>query len=67
MTNQNYLNTVFEQSQKKFNLMKERMLEPIKQIQQSRQENLKNLLLEIEKKQSILQEKKTGLTKLCQE
>jgi hypothetical protein len=47
--------------------MKERMLEPIKQIQQSRQENLKNLLLEIEKKQNILQIKKTGLTKLCQE
>jgi len=67
MTNQNYLNTVFEQSQKKFNLMKERMLEPIKQVQQSRQENLKNLLLEIEKKQSILQAKKNGLTKLCQE
>jgi hypothetical protein len=67
MTNQNYLNTVFEQSQKKFNLMKERMLEPIKQVQQSRQENLKNLLLEIEKKQNLLQAKKNGLTKLCRE
>ena len=67
MTNQNYLNTVFEQSQKKFHLMKERMLEPIKQVQQSRQENLKNLLLEIEKKQNLLQAKKNGLTKLCRE
>ena len=67
MTNQECLNTVFEQSQKKFNLMRKKMLEPIKQIQQSRQENLKNLLIEIEKKQNVLQEKKTGLTKLCQE
>ena len=67
MANQNYLNTVVEQSQEKFNLMKKRMLEPVKQIQQSRKENLKNLLIEIEKKQNLLQEKKASLTKLCQE
>jgi hypothetical protein len=67
MTNQNYPSTIIEQSQKKFNLMKEKMLEPINQVQKSRKENLKNLLIEIEKKQSILQEKRTSLEKLCRE
>ena len=43
------------------------MLEPIKQVQQTRKENLKNLLTEIEKKQSIFQEKRTSLEKLCRE
>lgn len=66
MTNQSYLDTITEQSQEKFNLMKERMLEPIKQVQQARQKNLRNLLTEIEKKQSTLQEKKVSLEKLCQ-
>jgi hypothetical protein len=42
------------------------MLEPIKQVQQARQESLRNLLSEIEKKQSTLQEKRTSLEKLCQ-
>ncbi len=49
MTSTNYLETVSKQSQEKFNLMKERMLEPIKQVQQARQESLMNLLNEIEK------------------
>ena len=66
MSNPNYLNTITKQSQEKFNLMKEKMLEPIKQVQQARQESLTNLLTEIEKKQSILQEKRIGLEKLCQ-
>lgn len=66
MTNTNYLEAVSKQSQEKFDLMKERMLEPIKQVQQSRQESLKNLLIKIEKKQSMLQEKKVSLEKLCQ-
>ena len=66
MTSTNYLEAVSKQSQEKFNLMKERMLEPIKQVQQARQESLMNLLNEIEKKQSLLQEKKVSLEKLCQ-
>ena len=66
MTNQSYPDTITKQSQEKFNLMKERMLEPIKQVQQARQENLRNLLTEIEKKQSILQDKRVNLEKLCQ-
>jgi hypothetical protein len=47
--------------------MKASMLEPIKQVQQSRKENLKNLLIEIEKKQNLLQAKRVDLEKLCQE
>ena len=66
MTNQSYPDIITKQSQKKFNLLKEKMLEPIKHVQQTRQENLKNLLTEIEKKQSIFQEKKISLEKLCQ-
>jgi hypothetical protein len=65
MTNTNYLEAVSKQSQEKFNLMKERMLEPIKQVQQARQKSLINLLNEIEKKQGLLQEKKVSLEKLC--
>jgi hypothetical protein len=57
MTNPNYLDTITKQSQEKFSRMKEKMLEPIKQVQQARKESLKNLLIEIEKKQSIFQEK----------
>jgi len=67
MTNQNYPETIIQQSQEKFRQLKEKMLEPIKQIQQARQENLRNLLTEIEKKQSVLQEKRVSLEKLCQE
>jgi hypothetical protein len=66
MTSTNYLEAVSKQSQEKFNFMKERMLEPIKQVQQARQKSLMNLLNEIEKKQSLLQEKKVSLEKLCQ-
>ena len=66
MNNPNYLDTITKQSQEKFNRMKERMLEPIKQVQQARKENLRNLLTEIEKKQTIIQEKKVSLEKLCQ-
>ena len=66
MTSTNYLETVSKQSQEKFNLLKEKMLEPVKQVQQARQESLRNLLTEIEKKQSIFQEKKVSLEKLCQ-
>jgi hypothetical protein len=66
MTNQSYLDTITKQSQEKFNLMKERMLEPIKQVQQARQESLRNLLKEIESKQHLLQEKRISLEKLCQ-
>jgi len=67
MTNQSYPNKVIQQSQEKFNLMKEQLLEPIKQVQQARKKGLRNLLAEIEKKQSLLQAKRTNLTKLCQE
>ena len=66
MTNQNYLGIITKQSQEKFKRMKEQMLETIKQVQQARQESLRNLLTEIEKKQSVLQEKKVSLEKLCQ-
>jgi len=65
--NKNYSETITKKSQEKFRLMKEKMLEPIKQIQQARQENLKNLLKEIESKQHLLQEKRVSLEKLCQE
>ena len=61
MTNQSYLDTITKQSQEKFSLMKEQMLEPIKQVQQARKESLRNLLTEIEKKQSIFQEKRISL------
>jgi len=66
MTNHSYLNTITKQSQEKFNRMKEKMLEPIKQVQQARQKSLKNLLTEIEQKQNSLQAKKVSLEKLCQ-
>ena len=66
MTNQSYLDTITKQSQEKFSQMKEKMLKPIKQVQQARQESLRNLLIEIEKKQKTLQEKRTNLEKLCQ-
>jgi len=66
MTNHSYLNTITKQSQEKFNRMKEKMLEPIKQVQQARQESLKNLLTEIEKKQNTLRAKRVSLEKLCQ-
>ena len=66
MTNHNYLDTITKQSQEKFSLMKKKMLEPIKQVQQARKENLRSLLTEIEKKQTIIQAKKVSLEKLCQ-
>ena len=66
MTNHSYLNTITKQSQEKFNRMKEKMLKPIKQVQQARQESLKNLLTEIEKKQNTLRAKRVSLEKLCQ-
>lgn len=66
MTNQNYLEEITKQSQEKFNRMKEKMLEPIKQMEQDRQKSLENLMTEIEKKQSMLQEKRVSLEKLCQ-
>jgi len=65
--NKNYSEIITKKSQEKFRLMKEKMLEPIKQIQQARQANLKNLLKEIESKQHLLQEKRVSLEKLCQE
>ena len=61
MTTTSYLEAITKQSQEKFNRMKERMLEPIKQVQQDRQESLRNLLTEIEKKQSTLQDKRVSL------
>jgi len=67
MTNQSYLDTITKQSQEKFSLMKEKMLEPIKQVQQARKESLRNLLTEIEKKQNIIEAKRVNLEKLCQE
>jgi len=67
MNNPNYLDTITKQSQEKFSLMKKKMLEPIKQVQQARKENLRSLLTEIEKKQTIIQAKKVSLEKLCQE
>ena len=47
--------------------MKEKMLEPVKQVQQARKENLRNLLAKIEKKQNLFQEKRISLEKLCRE
>ena len=41
MTDLNYLDTITKQSQEKFKRMKEKMLEPIKQVQQARQESLR--------------------------
>jgi len=67
MDNLNYSDAVIKQSQKKFSLMKEKMLEPVKQVQQIRKENLRNLLTKIEKKQHILQKKRISLEKLCRE
>ena len=67
MTNQSYLDTINKQSQEKFSLMKAKMLEPIKQVQQARKESLRNLLTEIEKKQNIIEAKRVNLEKLCQE
>jgi hypothetical protein len=66
MVSQSYLNTITKQSQEKFSRMREKMLQPIKQVQQTRQENLRSLLTKIEEKQSIFQEKKISLEKLCQ-
>jgi hypothetical protein len=67
MDNLNYSDAIIKQSQKKFSLMKEKILEPVKQVQQTRNENLRNLLTEIEKKQHILQEKRVSLENLCRE
>jgi hypothetical protein len=67
MSDKHYIDNIVEQSQAKFNLLKEKMLEPVKQVQKSRKENLKNLLTEIEKKQNLLQEKRVSLKALCQE
>jgi len=67
MNNPNYLDTITKQSQEKFSLMKAKMLEPIKQVQQARKESLRNLLTEIEKKQNIIEAKRVNLEKLCQE
>jgi len=67
MSNLNYTDITIQQSQKKFSLMKEKMLEPIKQVQQARKENLRNLLAKIEKKQNLFQEKRISLEKLCRE
>ena len=61
MINSNYLDAIATQSQEKFSRMKEKMLESVKQVQQTRQESLRNLLIEIEKRQSALQEKKVSL------
>jgi acyl carrier protein phosphodiesterase len=67
MANQDYPNTIIKQSQEKFNSLKDKMLEPIKQVQQARQESLRNLLTKIEKRQSQLQANKESLSNLCQE
>ncbi len=67
MNNPNYSDTIIKQSQEKFSLMKEKMLKPIKQVQQSRKEDLINLLVKIEKKRNIFQEKRVSLEKLCRE
>ena len=67
MSNLNYTDITIQQSQKKFSLMKEKMLEPVKQVQQARKENLRNLLAKIEKKQNLFQEKRISLEKLCRE
>ena len=67
MSNLNYTDITIQQSQKKFSLMKEKMLEPVKQVQQARKENLRNLLAKIEKKQNLFQEKRISLEKLYRE
>jgi len=67
MSNLNHTDITIQQSQKKFSLMKEKMLEPVKQVQQARKENLRNLLAKIEKKQNLFQEKRISLEKLCRE
>jgi len=67
MTNQNYTDKIIKQSQEKFTLMKDKMLVPIKEIQQKRKENLRNLLTEFTKKEQKLQAKKISLEKLCRE
>jgi len=67
MSNLNYTDITIQQSQKKFSLMKKKMLEPVKQVQQARKENLRNLLAKIEKKQNLFQEKRISLEKLCRE
>lgn len=67
MDNQSYPSVVSNQLQSKFNLLKAKMLEPVRQVRQSRQQNLKNLLTELEKKQSLLQSKRANLVELCQE
>jgi hypothetical protein len=67
MNSSTYSDTIIKQSQEKFNLMKVKMLEPIKRVQQARKENLRNLLTEIDKKRHIFQEKRISLKKLCRE
>jgi hypothetical protein len=67
MNNQNYAEKIVKKSREKFTLMREKMLAPIRQIQQKRKENLKNLLNEIEKKEQKFQAKKVSLEKLCRE
>jgi len=57
MSNLNYTDITIQQSQKKFSLMKEKMLEPIKQVQQARKENLRNLLAKIEKNKTYSKKK----------
>ena len=52
MSNLNYTDITIQQSQKKFSLMKKKMLEPVKQVQQARKGNLRNLLAKVEKKQN---------------
>ena len=67
MNKQNYTDKIVKQSQQKFSLMKEKMLSPIKEIQQKRKENLRNLLGELEKKEQKFHTKKVSLEKLCRE
>jgi hypothetical protein len=67
MNNPNYLDEITQQSQVKFNLMKEKMLEPIREMEQKSKENLRNLITEIERKQNLLQTEKISLEKLCRE
>jgi len=67
MSNLNYADITIQQSQEKFSLMKEKMLKPVKQVQEARKENLRNLLAKIERKQNLFQEKRTSLEKLCRE
>jgi hypothetical protein len=67
MNNLNYVSTISQQSREKFRLMKEKMLAPVIQVQHARKETLRNLAMEIEKKQNLFQEKKVSLEKLCRE